>query len=50
MLAAANPFGYLSLSADNLASHKCAPILAWLAMHPRAHQGFISKGACWLNL
>jgi transposase len=49
-LAAANPVGDLYLIADNLASHKSAPILAWLAEHPRVHQVFIPKGACWLNL
>lgn len=49
-LAAANPSGDLYLIADNLASHKSAPILAWLAEHPRVHQVFIPKGACWLNL
>ena len=49
-LAAANPTGDLYLIADNLASHKSAPILAWLAEHPRVHQVFIPKGACWLNL
>jgi len=49
-LAAANPVGDLYLIADNLASHKSAPILAWLAKHPRVHHVFIPKGAYWRNL
>jgi transposase len=47
---AANPEGDLYLIADNLSSHKSLPIVAWLAAHPRVHQVFIPKGACWLNL
>lgn len=49
-LAAANPAGDRYLIADNLASHKRAPILAWLAEHPRVQQVCIPKGACRLNL
>ena len=45
-----NPDGALSLISDNLSSHKSPPIQEWLAAHPRVHQVFIPKGACWLNL
>lgn len=46
----ADPTGDLYLIADNLSSHKSAPIQAWLAAHPRVQQVFLPKGACWLNL
>jgi DDE superfamily endonuclease len=46
----ANPDGDLYLITDNLSSHTSAPVRAWLADHPRVHQVFIPKGACWLNL
>jgi hypothetical protein len=49
-VAAANPEGDLYVITDNLASHKSAPILEWLAAHPRITQVFIPVGACWLNL
>jgi len=45
-----NPAGELYLITDNLSSHKSPPIQEWLAAHPRVHQVFIPKGACWLNL
>ena len=45
-----NPEGELYLITDNLSSHKSPPIQEWLAVHPRIHQVFIPKGACWLNL
>lgn len=45
-----NPTGELYLIADNLASHKSLPVMAWLESHPRVHQVFLPKGACWLNL
>jgi transposase len=45
-----NPEGDLYLIADNLTSHKSAPIQEWLAAHPRIQQVFIPKGACWLNM
>jgi hypothetical protein len=46
----ANPKGDLYLISDNLASHTSYPVREWLAQHPRIHQVFIPKGACWLNL
>src|SRR5262249_43909995 len=46
----ANPDGDLYLIADNLSSHKSAPIRDWFAAHPRVHHEFIPTGACWLNL
>jgi hypothetical protein len=46
----ANPDGDLYLITDNLSSHKSPPIQEWLTAHPRVHQVFIPKGACWLNL
>lgn len=46
----ANPQGDLYLITDNLASHKSPPVVAWLEVHPRVHQIFLPKGACWLNL
>jgi DDE superfamily endonuclease len=46
----ANPKGDLYLITDNLSSHTSQPIQEWLAAHPRVHQVFIPKGACWLNL
>jgi len=49
-VAAANPAGDLYLITDNLASHKSAPIQAWLAANPRVTQVFIPVRACWLNL
>ncbi len=45
-----NPTGELYLIADNLASHKSPPVMAWLESHPWVHQVFLPKGACWLNL
>ena len=45
-----NPEGDLYLITDNLSSHKSPPIQEWLNAHPRVHQVFIPKGACWLNL
>jgi hypothetical protein len=45
-----NPAGDLYLITDNLSSHKSPPIQEWLGAHPRVHQVFIPKGACWLNL
>jgi DDE superfamily endonuclease len=45
-----NSEGDLYLITDNLSSHKSPPIQAWLEAHPRVHQVFIPKGACWLNL
>lgn len=45
-----NPTGDLYLIADNLASHKSSPVMAWLESHPQVHQVFLPKGACWLNL
>lgn len=47
---AANPEGDLYLIADNLSSHKSAPIQAWLAEHPRVQVVPLPTGACWLNL
>jgi transposase len=47
---AANPKGELYLITDNLSSHTSYPIREWLEKHPRIHQIFIPKGACWLNL
>jgi hypothetical protein len=49
-IATANPTGEIDIITDNLASHKSAPIQAWLAAHPRVRQLFIPVGACWLNL
>ncbi len=46
----ANPDGDLYLITDNLSSHSSAPIRLWLTDHPRIHQVFIPKRACWLNL
>ena len=46
----ANPDGELYLITDNLSSHTSWPVVQWLAAHPRFHQVFIPKGACWLNL
>ncbi|CCF85354.1 transposase [Nitrolancea hollandica Lb] len=46
----ANPDGDLYLIADNLSSHKSAPIQAWLMEHPRVHIEPLPTGACWLNL
>ena len=46
----AHPQGDLYLITDNLSSPISAPIRAWLADHPRVHQVFIPKRACWLNL
>jgi hypothetical protein len=45
-----NPKGELFVITDNLTSHLSAETNAWLAQHPRLHQVFIPKGACWLNL
>lgn len=45
-----NPRGNLFVITDNLTSHLSAEATAWLANHPRIHQLFIPKGACWLNL
>lgn len=49
-IAAANPAGDVYLITDNLSSHSSRPVQEWLSMHPRVHQVFIPKGACWLNL
>jgi ureidoglycolate hydrolase len=46
----ANPAGDLYLITDNLASPKSPPVVEWLEAHPRVHQVFIPKDACWLNL
>jgi hypothetical protein len=45
----ANPLGDLSRITDNLASHTSPPVVAWLEDHPRVHQAFLPKAACWLN-
>ncbi|WP_217218470.1 IS630 family transposase [Deinococcus peraridilitoris] len=45
-----NPEGDILVVSDNLASHKSAPVQAWLETHPRVRHVFIPKGACWLNL
>jgi transposase len=45
-----NPKGDLFVITDNLTSHLSAETNVWLAHHPRIHQVFIPKGACWLNL
>jgi hypothetical protein len=45
-----NPRGALFVITDNLTSHLSAETNAWLAEHPRIHQIFIPKGACWRNL
>jgi len=45
-----NPKGDIFVITDNLTSHLSAETNAWLAEHPRLHQVFIPKGACWLNL
>ncbi|GHO85527.1 transposase [Dictyobacter formicarum] len=45
-----NPKGDLFVITDNLTSHLSAETNAWLAEHPRIHQIFIPKRACWLNL
>lgn len=47
---AANPRGDLYLITDNLSSHTSAQTRTWMEAHPRLHQVFIPKGACWLNL
>ena len=44
------PKGDLFVITDHLTSHLSAETNAWLAEHPRIHQVFIPKGACWLNL
>lgn len=49
-IAQANPLGELYRITYNLASHSSGPIREWLEAHPRVHQVFIPKGACWLNL
>lgn len=45
-----NATGDIFVITDNLTSHLSAETTAWLANHPRIHQMFIPKGACWLNL
>ena len=45
-----NPTGDIFIITDNLSSHNSAQTRTWLAEHPRLHQVFIPKGACWLNL
>jgi transposase len=45
-----NPTGDIFVITDNLTSHLSTETNAWLAEHPRIHQVFIPKGACWLNL
>jgi transposase len=42
--------GPLYVVTDNLSSHTSGPVRRWLRKHPRFHQVFIPKGACWLNL
>jgi transposase len=46
----AHPEDALYIIVDNLSSHTSAKTRLWLADHPRLHQVFIPKGACWLNL
>jgi hypothetical protein len=52
--ASRNSTNYIALltdiEIDNLSSHNSAQTCTWLAEHPRLHQVFIPKGACWLNL
>ena len=45
-----NPQGDIFVITDNLTSHLSMETNTWLAGHPRIHQLFIPKGACWLNL
>ena len=45
------PRGLIYLIADNLRTHKSAPLLReWLTEHPRIEHAFIPKGAAWLNM
>lgn len=45
-----NPRGDIFIITDNLSSHNSLETRTWLTEHPRIHQVFIPKGACWLNL
>ena len=46
----ANPSGEVYIITENLSSHDSKATRTWLQDHPRLHQVFIPKGACWLNL
>ncbi|GHO79721.1 hypothetical protein KSD_74920 [Ktedonobacter sp. SOSP1-85] len=50
LIEADNPIGDIFIITDNLSSHNSLETRTWLAEHPRLHQIFIPKGACWLNL
>jgi transposase len=45
-----NPTGDIYVITDNLSSHNSKATRMWLEDHPRLHQVFIPKGACWLNM
>jgi transposase len=45
-----NAMGDIFIITDNLSSHSSAQTRTWMAEHPRLHQVFIPKRACWLNL
>ena len=45
-----NPTGDIYIITDNLSSHNSKATRTWLEDHPRLHQVFIPKGACWLNM
>jgi transposase len=47
---AANSVGDVYIITDNLSSHNSKATRTWLQDHPRLHQVFIPKGACWLNM
>jgi hypothetical protein len=46
----ANPPGDVYIITDNLSSYNSKATRTWLQDHPRLHQAFISKRACWLNM
>jgi transposase len=50
MIEEANPEGDVYIITDNLSSHNSNATTTWLLSHPRLHQIFIPKGACWLNM
>jgi hypothetical protein len=41
--------GDVFIITNNLSSHDSQTTRIWLQDHPRLHQVFIPKGACWLN-
>jgi transposase len=49
-VARAHPEGDLHLVMDNYATHKAAPVKAWLADNPRVHVHFTPTHASWMNM